>query len=201
VPVSLMFLSLTDSVGTVAKGGSLDGDYADQIEIDDVKWSLEEGSVGLPGAKGASKRIIPGTMEFSKQLSYSTARLLKIVASGEICREARFTLTERSELEPFHLEIVLKEVRILSYELTAADQDQTVALDESWTLTYKSIKFGYEGAFVELTRPPGADEALDNEADRPTAKQLEADFKKLPPAEQRAFLGSVQSGQGHGNKK
>lgn len=199
MPVSLMFLELTDSVGTVARGGATDGDYAGQIEIDDIKWGLEEGTVGAPGGQGSTSRIIPGALEFSKPLDVSTSRLLKIIASGEVCQQAKFTLTERSELEPFHLEVTLKEVRILSYELNAADQESAMNLDESWTMTYKSIKFGYEGGFVELNRPPGADLSLDDEPSGPTAKSMEAELKKMSPGEKRSFLASLQSSP-HGGK-
>lgn len=199
MPVSLMFLALTDAAGTTVSGDSEDGDYAGQIEIDNFKWDLEEASIGRAGSGGtAPSRVIPGLLVFNKGPDLSTPRLLKAVASGEICQQAVFTLTERSSLEPFHLVVTLTDVRLTGYELDATDEEASVALEESWTMTYKNIKFHYtyEGTHeVLLERPPGADDVEDSGrtggGGRPGV-ELADRFKDLSRSDQARFLEMAQ---------
>lgn len=194
MPVSLMFLALTDAAGSAVSGDSEDGDYAGQIEIENFKWDLDEAAIGrATGGGTAPSRVIPGLLVFNKSPDLSTPRLLKAVASGEICQRAVFTLTERSNLEPFHLVVTLTDVRLTGYELDASDQDAAVDLEETWTMTYKSIKFHYtyEGTHeVQLERPPGADDvdAPSGSGGGKPGVELAERFKDLSRSDQARFL-------------
>ena len=113
---SLMFLHLIDANGNQVAGESEDGDYAGEIDIDDISWSLESAAIGKQLVKAGGKgetpmRVIPSILEFTKGPDKATARMLKAIANGEIMQKAVFTLTERSELEPFHLTITFTDVR------------------------------------------------------------------------------------------
>lgn len=197
--VSLMFLQLTDAGGGTIGGDAEDADYSGQIELENFRWGLEEAAVGKAitrkdGTSEVPMRVVPGQLEFVKGPDSSTTRLLKAIASGEIMRGAEFTLTERSMLEPFHLVIKLTEVRLTDYELDVSDEEASLTMEETWTLTYKTIKFtyDYEGKHeVELERPPGADES---DTKSPSSQENKAlgemtdRFKKMSTTEQARFL-------------
>lgn len=193
------FLELIDQGGTRVDGEITRDKWAKWIEITDWSWNAADKEVKDAAAQGLSSgnRIEPSVFSISKPPDRSTIRFLSAMHGGEIFKRATFLLFEElsgqrdAGSSGFHLEVILTDVTVIKYSVSANASDKEVTLEEEWDLNYKTVTFKYDKGKtqVQLTRPPGADD----EGTRNRVDQVVKDAKAWQPAERKELIGKLGS--------
>lgn len=133
--------------------------------------SSSAGGVSGSGGGESGGDVSLDTFGFSKPVDKSTIRLMQAMHNGDELTSARITLmqelpgAERPRIDEFLLYVDLTKVRIKSYNLKGNSEEFGVTLEESWEMSYKTIKFIYETRGVEIEL-----ENKDPSTSRPTAR-------------------------------
>jgi type VI protein secretion system component Hcp len=195
MPRASFFLRITSSQGEAIKGESEEHDFVGAIEVTSWDWGMSDkgkqtqATTASPdgGARGRSsgggetggQSYVPTPLRFTKGTDRSTTRLLSGMLKGELFPSATFTLRQQWKTgtgdgsekdEEFLLHVLLKDVRITSYNFNARTQNVDVDLDEDWVFSYRTIQVDYAsapgnykdkegwGLGEELFLPPGSTE-------------------------------------------
>jgi type VI protein secretion system component Hcp len=182
--VAAHYLQFVDQHGEEIKGESEGHKHDYWIDVTSWNWDVSDESLKNSGtakdttARGATSGaarasagggevgIQPSLLTFTKSVDRSTTRLLLAMDEGHVLQKATITLLEelldvnRKYREAFRLDVVLEDVKIVSYRLSVRASEHRVDLEETWGLNYTTIKFDYVsagGMNAKFDRPPGSE--------------------------------------------
>ncbi len=127
--------------GAKVEGGSVAKDYEGHIELFDWSWGISLGDVS-PDGKSDERQAKCNMIAISKPVDRASTALLSILQSGETCDSAVLTMTQRSQ-KAIVMKFMLKNVRIMSYDLEVETSDKEVVLSEDWELAYDKVEIRY----------------------------------------------------------
>jgi type VI protein secretion system component Hcp len=215
--VAAHYLQFVDQHGEAIKGESEGHKHDEWIDVNGWDWDATDESQKKSGAtkdtpvKGAASGaartsagagdvgIQPSLLTFTKSVDRSTTRLMLAMDEGHVLQKATITLLEelldvnRKYRESFRLDVVLEQVKIVSYRLSVRASEHRVDMEETWGLNYTRIKFDYVsagGMNAEFTRPPGSDKGG---AAKPEVDTVQMQ-KQLAELQQAAAAGKGKRG-------
>jgi type VI protein secretion system component Hcp len=168
MPIAAHFLKLSDE-GKKPVEGESEGHYSEGlIDISGWSWSVKNQAAADSNATSTSGEMgpnnEPSTFTFNKPTDRSTVRLIQAMDTSEEFKSATFTLLEElrggpaTDVTPFKLEVELKKVKVISYQLSVSTAETGIELDETWTFSYSSIGYDFKSAGFQVLfdLPPGA---------------------------------------------
>jgi len=189
------YLQIRDDENHPVHGESLGHGFVGSIDVSGWDWdvtdprfqkSKESASkvAGKGAAHSASGKTVtgdghagiePALMRFSKVVDCSSIRLMQAMEARTKLQSAVFSLREEiahsdDKRIPFLLTVSLKDVYVISYELSVRSSEYRVDLEETWDFHYSNIKFEFVSA--------GG--GIDVDFDR-KAGSLRGSSKKAPP--------------------
>jgi type VI secretion system secreted protein Hcp len=130
------------------KGGSIDAQHEDQIDVDGFSWGVTQLGGGAGGGSGRAGTGKPqlGELVVSTRTSIASPPLFLACASGQHFKDA--TLTARQAGGSEFLRIALTDVVVTSYQIGGAETDQPL----------DSVSFGFAKVEIEYRSmlPTGA---------------------------------------------
>lgn len=130
--------------GSKVEGGSLAKDYEGHIELFDWSWGLRLDNLS-PSGKSSERQAKGNMVAISKPVDRASTAMLSLLQSGETCDMATLTLTQRTQ-KAVVLKVILKNVRLMSYDLEVECADLEVVLSEEWELAYDKVEVRYMSA-------------------------------------------------------
>jgi type VI protein secretion system component Hcp len=210
---ALQFLRIHDVPGNKVSfvlGESFNKAHPNEIELVGWNWDVsdpavptgtskpkvEENSKSKPKAKSDSQGDTaprPSQFTFTKTLDRSTPRLLNAMNSGEAFPEAFLYIEDSYEKSPYPFSLTIKFDKLVVMKLSLGGNAETagVSFTESWTVTYKDIKFSYKLRPNDLGLIGKIIERIDNPVVNKSKKLLEdpkgtidSEFRMPPDADQ-----------------
>lgn len=131
--------------GTSVGGDAQAQGHEGEIELFDWGWglALEEQSP-QPGSEAEAQGTL---VAFSKPVDSASVPMMSILQSGEVCSQAVLTMRQRTE-KPVTIKMVLKNVRLTSYDLEVECDDNEVTLSEDWKMSYETVDIQYVSAMA-----------------------------------------------------
>lgn len=173
-----VYLSLVGKGGSPVKGDVEAQAYEGQIALYDWKWGLGLGEA-KPGSKD-DRSLESKEFSLSKAVDAASTTMMSLMHSGELCDKAILTMVQRSDA-PIMLRIVLKKVRLMSFELTLESEDTEVVMGEDWILSFEEVEVLYRGARSKQdVRGTVADSALRANTSFTLKLPPGAEFQPLP---------------------
>ncbi|RZL10505.1 MAG: hypothetical protein EOP40_06170 [Rubrivivax sp.] len=139
-----IYLELRRAGGVKVGGGAVAQDYEGSIELFDWSWGIGLGDLS-PDGKSEERQAKCNMVAISKPVDRATTALLTLLQSGETCDSAVLTMTQRSE-KPVVMKVMLKNVRLMSYDLEVECADLEVVLSEEWEMSYDRVEIRYSSA-------------------------------------------------------
>lgn len=193
---------ITDQAASGSTGtGTGTGTGASATPTSGRSGAASSSASGVSGAGGgeAGGDVSLDILTFSKPVDKSTIRLMQAMHNGDEFTSARITLmqelpgAERPRIDEFLLYVDLTKVRFKSYDLKGNSEEFGVTLEETWEVSYKTIKFIYETRGVEIEM-----ENKDPSTSRPTARTPPDPNARIAELERRlaAATGGGRRGGG-----
>ncbi len=139
-----IYLELRRAGGVKVGGGAVAQDYEGQIELFDWSWGIGLGDLS-PDGKSEERQAKGNMVAISKPVDRATTAMLTLLQSGETCDSAVLTMTQRTE-KAVVMKVMLKNVRLMSYDLEVECGDLEVVLSEEWELSYDKVEIRYSSA-------------------------------------------------------
>jgi type VI protein secretion system component Hcp len=139
-----IYLELRRAGGVKVGGSAVAQDYEGHIELFDWSWGIGLGDLS-PDGKSEERQAKCNMVAISKPVDRATTALLTLLQSGETCDSAVLTMTQRSE-KPVVMKVMLKNVRLMSYDLEVECADLEVVLSEEWEMSYDRVEIRYSSA-------------------------------------------------------
>lgn len=139
-----IYLELRRGGGVKVGGGAVAKDYEGHIELFDWSWGIGLGDLS-PDGKSEERQAKGNMVAISKPVDRATTAMLTLLQSGETCDSAVLTMTQRSE-KAVVMKVMLKNVRLMSYDLEVECGDLEVVLSEEWELSYDKVEIRYMSA-------------------------------------------------------
>lgn len=139
-----IYLELRRGGGVKVGGGAVAKDYEGHIELFDWSWGLTLDNLS-PSDKADERQAKGNMVAISKPVDVATTAMLSLLQSGETCDSAILTMTQRTQ-KSVVLKVMLKNVRLMSYDLEVECGDMEVVLSEEWELSYDKVEIRYMSA-------------------------------------------------------
>lgn len=145
--------------GARIEGSSQVESYKNHIELFDWSWGIVLGDVS-PTAQSSERQAQGNMVSIKKPLDKATTAMLKLLQNGETCTSGTLLMVQQGE-RPVEMKIMLRNVRVMSYDLDVETADREVELTEKWMLGYDKVEISYKGGSTAGVRgftmdcPPG----------------------------------------------
>lgn len=159
-----VYLALALKDGSSLQGGNSQSEgHKGEIELFDWRWGLKMADKS-PDARSSDRQAEGNRLTISKAVDGATVPMMSLLKSGETCSKATLTIKQRTEKE-VELQVILKSVRLMSFDLNVQCGDMEVVLDEDWSLSYDEVEVRYKSEHgnkgqkvFALKMPPGIEQ-------------------------------------------